>query len=472
MFVFSSEQLQLLKTAPVGVPNHSAKVKTGDILIIPRYCPVGQGHTGRMYSPCPEHRALPLRRNKVYQCYLSGKQGVQVLPLRGNKVYKYYLSGKTRCTSVTSQRNKVYKCYLSGETRCTSVTSQEKQGVQVLPLRKTRCTSVTSQGKQGVPVLPLRGNKERVQAKDPPAHYLNKLRTYLDPKASRSSRVTLLQQGIEPLTFLAGNIPLPAGHRTPDISNSASVGESVVELNCGPGSPKLLFIGGELLFVMLIQDCNSWTRFRLGARLDLAPKDSSLVPLPCGNRVDLEYMTLTYSGTRQSFHGPLHNVFPFGCLTIMVLMCLLQLRHWCACYNTDIGAVILGDSLKKWLIPPLNRNPDEPIEHRFNRCHKKTRRLVENSIGIWKERFPCLNCLRLSPVRADKIVLATATLHNIACEASPNAELSTEHEGVCYPFYCGFAWSGLVSSKSSFRATRRRSRGSMCGVLFGGRCLL
>ncbi|XP_054286349.1 formin-like protein isoform X2 [Macrosteles quadrilineatus] len=31
-------------------------------------------------------------------------------------------------------------------------------------------------------------DQERVQAKDPPAHYLNKLRTYLDPTASRSSR--------------------------------------------------------------------------------------------------------------------------------------------------------------------------------------------------------------------------------------------------------------------------------------------
>lgn len=31
-------------------------------------------------------------------------------------------------------------------------------------------------------------DQERVQAKDPPGHYLNKLRTYLDPKASRSSR--------------------------------------------------------------------------------------------------------------------------------------------------------------------------------------------------------------------------------------------------------------------------------------------
>ncbi|XP_037936547.1 formin-like protein isoform X4 [Teleopsis dalmanni] len=31
-------------------------------------------------------------------------------------------------------------------------------------------------------------DQERVQAKDPPSHYLNKLRTYLDPKASRSHR--------------------------------------------------------------------------------------------------------------------------------------------------------------------------------------------------------------------------------------------------------------------------------------------
>lgn len=31
--------------------------------------------------------------------------------------------------------------------------------------------------------------QERVQAKDPPSHYLAKLRTYLDPTASRSHRV-------------------------------------------------------------------------------------------------------------------------------------------------------------------------------------------------------------------------------------------------------------------------------------------
>ncbi|KAF9423841.1 hypothetical protein HW555_000899 [Spodoptera exigua] len=35
-------------------------------------------------------------------------------------------------------------------------------------------------------------DQDMVQAKDSPAHYLNKLRTYLDPKASRSHRVRIL----------------------------------------------------------------------------------------------------------------------------------------------------------------------------------------------------------------------------------------------------------------------------------------
>lgn len=34
-------------------------------------------------------------------------------------------------------------------------------------------------------------DQDMVQAKDSPAHYLNKLRTYLDPKASRSHRVSV-----------------------------------------------------------------------------------------------------------------------------------------------------------------------------------------------------------------------------------------------------------------------------------------
>lgn len=36
-------------------------------------------------------------------------------------------------------------------------------------------------------------DQEMVHAKDPPAHYLTKIRTYLDPKASRSHRVSSSQ---------------------------------------------------------------------------------------------------------------------------------------------------------------------------------------------------------------------------------------------------------------------------------------
>ncbi|PSN49840.1 hypothetical protein C0J52_08850 [Blattella germanica] len=93
--------------------------------------------------------------------------------------------------------------------------------------------------------------------------------------------------------------------------------------------------------------------------------------------------------------------------------------HFEAGWRPFPGAVILGDSaygLKEWLIPPLNRNPDNVVEQRFNRAHKMTRRIVENSIGILKERFPCLNNLRLKPRKAAKVVLACITLHNIACK--------------------------------------------------------
>ncbi|XP_057667254.1 putative nuclease HARBI1 [Diorhabda carinulata] len=67
------------------------------------------------------------------------------------------------------------------------------------------------------------------------------------------------------------------------------------------------------------------------------------------------------------------------------------------------NAVILGDSaygLKEWLMVPLRRNPNDIAEHNYNRRHKSARRVIENAYGILKERFPCLNHLRVSPRRA------------------------------------------------------------------------
>jgi zona occludens toxin (predicted ATPase) len=50
---------------------------------------------------------------------------------------------------------------------------------------------------------------------------------------------------------------------------------------------------------------------------------------------------------------------------------------------------------------------------RFLRAFKSTRRIVENALGIIKEKFPCLNHLRVQPIIASKIILSSIVLHNI-----------------------------------------------------------
>lgn len=67
------------------------------------------------------------------------------------------------------------------------------------------------------------------------------------------------------------------------------------------------------------------------------------------------------------------------------------------------------------MIPPINQNSGDTAVQNFNNAHKRTRRLVEDSFGILKEKFPCLNYLRLRPRTAAKIVLTCSTIHNIAC---------------------------------------------------------
>ncbi|KAL7634679.1 UNVERIFIED_CONTAM: hypothetical protein RMT77_015056 [Armadillidium vulgare] len=79
--------------------------------------------------------------------------------------------------------------------------------------------------------------------------------------------------------------------------------------------------------------------------------------------------------------------------------------------------VILGDSaypLKDWLIPPRYNNPEDNAYRRFNHAHKRTRRLIENAFGILKEKFPCLNHMRMDPVAAGNIFKCCATLCNFS----------------------------------------------------------
>jgi len=101
------------------------------------------------------------------------------------------------------------------------------------------------------------------------------------------------------------------------------------------------------------------------------------------------------------------------------------------------NAVILGDSaygLKEWLIPPFHGNGSTVAEVTFNRSHKTTRRVIENAFGILKERFPCLNHLRVCPTFAGKIIMACATFHNIASKEdfewtrTPNLTVSPQNQ--------------------------------------------
>jgi hypothetical protein len=80
------------------------------------------------------------------------------------------------------------------------------------------------------------------------------------------------------------------------------------------------------------------------------------------------------------------------------------------------NGIILGDSaypMKHWLIPPIIRNLNNPAQNRFLVSHKRTRRIIEQSFGILKEKFPCLNHLRVNPQFAANIVMACAALCNI-----------------------------------------------------------
>jgi hypothetical protein len=84
--------------------------------------------------------------------------------------------------------------------------------------------------------------------------------------------------------------------------------------------------------------------------------------------------------------------------------------------NNEIQGTILADGgypCLRCLLTPL-RNPITPEERRYNRCHIKTRNVVERTIGILKNRFRCLyHKLHYRPEKVGNIVVACAILHNL-----------------------------------------------------------
>lgn len=109
------------------------------------------------------------------------------------------------------------------------------------------------------------------------------------------------------------------------------------------------------------------------------------------------------------------------CLQTSALWTAWELNGWRP--DNDRQTIILGDSaypLRQWLMTPNIRNvnardPDlAQAVQIFLRKHRKTRFMVECSIGIWKKQFPCLNHLRVrSPRRMSIIIYACAVLHNM-----------------------------------------------------------
>lgn len=80
---------------------------------------------------------------------------------------------------------------------------------------------------------------------------------------------------------------------------------------------------------------------------------------------------------------------------------------------------LLGDSgypLKSFLLTPY-ANPIGQAQTRYNRSLRRTRVLVEQTIGILKRRFGCLHLeLRFAPDICSKVFVTCALLHNIAVD--------------------------------------------------------
>lgn len=139
-------------------------------------------------------------------------------------------------------------------------------------------------------------------------------------------------------------------------------------------------------------------------------KHSLNVALVSGPRNEFFFISAKCPG---SFHDS-------RCLQVSSLWNAWEHQQW---RPQHLGnSVMLGDSaypLKCWLMTPTVRNVNvvpalENAINLYKRKHRRTRFIVECTIGIWKEEYPVLNGFRFrSPERISKAIYATATLHNM-----------------------------------------------------------
>ncbi|XP_055857850.1 putative nuclease HARBI1 [Episyrphus balteatus] len=122
----------------------------------------------------------------------------------------------------------------------------------------------------------------------------------------------------------------------------------------------------------------------------------------------------------------INSNFPGSVHDSRVLQCSHMYNKWQnELWRPFPGAIVIGDSaypLKKWLFTP--NIPASIGEGRaaniFLAKLKKTRQVVECSLGQLKEIFPCLNGLRLkTPISCAIVINACVTLYNIRKRMSP-----------------------------------------------------
>ena len=82
--------------------------------------------------------------------------------------------------------------------------------------------------------------------------------------------------------------------------------------------------------------------------------------------------------------------------------------------NNELNGLLLGNSAypcRRYLLTPV-LNPTNLMERRYNTDHILTRNVIERTFGQWKQRFRCLKMLRTHLPLSQKIIVATACLHN------------------------------------------------------------
>ena len=86
---------------------------------------------------------------------------------------------------------------------------------------------------------------------------------------------------------------------------------------------------------------------------------------------------------------------------------------------------LIGDSgygLRQYLLTPY-RTPQTPQQQGYNNSLCQSRVKIEQTFGVLKRRFACLNMLRVQPRKGCQIVVVCAMLHNIGIE---NADIMAD----------------------------------------------